>query len=90
MIKWGDMTEHSHEHIDELFANIRLRLLEIRQSDPAIVEEMKSLVAQLEDYVESLVIDSLKLKSLEGRPAKTAQPKRKPRKRQAGNKRSAE
>ena len=60
----------NYDQIDNLFAQVRLRLLEIRQSDPAAVEELKSLVSQLEDYVEQLVIDSLKLKDLESSAGK--------------------
>jgi len=71
------MTQDSSEQIDELFVSIRLQLLEIRQSDPEIVEELKSLLTQLEDSVESLVIDSLRLKSLE----KAAEKKKVPRER---------
>ncbi len=74
------MTEHSYEQIDNLFTQVRLRLIEIRQSDPAAVEDLKSLVHQLEDCVEQLVIDSLKLRSLEGRADKATQPKKRPRK----------
>ena len=59
------MTEHSYEQIDELFTQLRLRLAVVRQSDPETAEELKGLLTQLEDWVESLVIDSLKLKSLE-------------------------
>jgi len=65
------MTENAYEPIDELFAQIRLKLLKVRESDPATVEELKSLITQLEVWVESLVRDSLKLKSLE-RGTKTA------------------
>jgi hypothetical protein len=64
------MTEHPYEQIDNLFAQLRLRLLEIRESEPQAVEVMKSLVSQLEDYMEQLVIDSLRLKSLEGKTQK--------------------
>ena len=71
------MTQASSEQIDELFVSIRLQLLQIRQSDPEIVEELKSLLTQLEDSVESLVIDSLRLKSLE----KAAEKKKVPRER---------
>ena len=71
------MTQDSSEQIDELFVRIRLQLLQIRQSDPEIVEELKSLLTQLEDSVESLVIDSLRLKSLE----KAAEKKKVPRER---------
>jgi len=54
----------SYEQIDELFVQIRLQLLKLRENDPATAEELKSLLTQLEDHVEPLVIDSLKLKSL--------------------------
>ncbi|MDD5509823.1 MAG: hypothetical protein PHI12_03285 [Dehalococcoidales bacterium] len=53
------------EQMDELFVGIRLKLVKLRQSDPEVVEELKSLLSQVEDSVESLIIDSLKLKSLE-------------------------
>ena len=73
----------SYDQIDNLFAQVRLRLLEIRQSDPAVVEELKSLVSQLEDYVEQLVVDSLKLKNLEREAERTAKArKRVPKKKQ--------
>lgn len=75
------MTKDSSEQIDELFVSIRLQLLQIRQSDPEIVEELKSLLTQLEDSVESLVIDSLRLKSLEKPIKKAAEKKKVPRKR---------
>jgi len=48
------------DHIDYLFAKIRLKLVEIRKSDPEVVEELKALLIQLEDCVESLVIDTLR------------------------------
>ena len=69
------MIEHPYQQIDSLFAQLRLRLLEIRQSDPQAVEELKSLLSQLEDYMEQLVIDSLKLRSLESKSQKLT-PKR--------------
>ena len=69
------MTEHPYEQIDNLFVQLRLRLLEIRESDPQAVEELKSLVSQLEDYMEQLVIDSLRLRSLEGKTQKVARKK---------------
>jgi len=62
------MTENSSEQIDDLFVQIRLRLLRVKQSDPATADELKGLLTQLEDMVESLVVDSLKLRSLESRP----------------------
>ena len=51
--------QSSQEDIDRLFTDIRLRLLEIRNTDPEVVEELKSLLAQLEDYVQQLLINSL-------------------------------
>ena len=70
------MAENSYEQIDDLFAQFRLRLLEIRQSNPETVESLKSLVSQLEDCVERLVIDSIKLKSLENKTGMTSKPKK--------------
>ena len=58
------MADRSYEEIDDLFAQVRLRLVQVRQSDPATAEDLKGLIRQLEDWVESLVVDSLKLKSL--------------------------
>ena len=75
------ITKDPSEQIDELFVSIRLQLLQIRQSDPEIVEELKSLLSQLEDSVESLVIDSLRLKSLEKPAKKAAKKKKVPRER---------
>jgi len=64
------MAENISEQIDDLFRQIRLCLARVRQSDPATADELKGLLTQLEDMVESLVIESLKLRSLEGRPEK--------------------
>lgn len=72
------MTENSYEQIDDLFAQFRLRLLEIRQSNPETVEALKSLMSQLEDCVERLVIDSIKLKNLEKKTEMTSKPKKRP------------
>ena len=69
------MIEHPYEQIDSLFRQLRLRLLDIRQSDPQAVEELKSLVSQLEDYMEQLVIDSLRLRSLESKKQKVTRKK---------------
>ena len=66
------MQNKAHEQIDDLFAQIRLQLVQLRQSDPEVVEEFKNLIAQLEDCVESLVIDSLRLASLEDKHARPA------------------
>ena len=73
------MTEKSHDEIDDLFAQIRLRLARVRESDPATAEELKGLVIQLEDCVESLIIDSLRLKSLESKPKRATEPQKKPK-----------
>ncbi len=59
------MKESASEAIDELVAKIRLTLLKFRESDPETAAELKSLLTQLEDWVEKLVLDSLKLESLE-------------------------
>ena len=75
------MTQNSYEQLDRLFAQIRLRLAQVRQSDPATADELRSLLSQLELWVESLVVDSLKLKSLE------SQPKRATKSHDAGQKR---
>ena len=75
------MEEQPSEAIDDLFRQVRLRLLQIRESDPSIAEEVKSLLTQLEDWVEKLVIDSLKLESLERSKKKTTESQTKPGKR---------
>jgi len=72
------MTDKSHEQIDDLFVQIRLQLLQLRQSDPEVVESLKSLMTQLEDCIESLVVDSLKLKSLEAKEKAVTSAKKKP------------
>ena len=66
------MEEQSYDEIDDLFRQIRLQLIEIRESSPKAVEEIKSSLTQLEDWVEKLVIDSLRLKSLQSEPKKAA------------------
>lgn len=68
MIKSVDVARNSYEQyeqVDDLFKQIRLCLLQVRQSDPVVAEELRGLVRQLEDWVESLVVNSLKLESLE-------------------------
>ncbi len=70
------MIHEAHDEIDDLFAKIRLRLSRVRESDPATADELKGLLTQLEDWVESLVIDSLKLKSLRSRPKKATEPQK--------------
>jgi len=73
------MRKNSSEQIDDLFVQIRLRLSRVRQSDPATADELKGLLTQLEDMVESLVINSLKLKSLESRPERGTEKRRRKR-----------
>lgn len=60
------MAEKSFDELDELLTQIRLCLAKVRQIDPAVGEELKELFRQLEDWVESLVVDSLKLSSVKG------------------------
>ena len=78
------MEDNSYDQIDDLFAQIRLRLAQVRKSDPATAEELKGLLIQLEDWVESLVVSSLKLKSLESGSKKAAEPEKRHLKRQGG------
>ena len=73
------MTENISEQIDDLFRQIRLCLARVRQSDPATADELKGVLTQLEDMVESLVIESLKLRSLESRPEKGVEKNRRKR-----------
>ena len=73
------MTENSSEQIDDLFVQIRLCLARVRQSDPATADELKGLLTQLEDMVESLVVDSLKLRSLESWPERGTEKSRRKR-----------
>lgn len=81
VLKCGVMAQQSHDHdhreyIDKLFYNVKLCLMEIRQSDPEVVEELKVVLRQLEDCVDSLIIDWLKLRGSTAKPEETAQPKR--------------
>ena len=64
------MKETANDAIDELFTKIRLKLLKLREIDPDTTEELKTLLTQLEDWVEKLVIDSLKLEDLKKKPKK--------------------
>jgi hypothetical protein len=59
------MTDGSYGQIDDLFKEIRLTLASVRKSDPETGDKLKGLVSQLEMWVESLVVDSLKLDSVE-------------------------
>ena len=58
------MKSDIHKDIDDLFAKIRLKLLDIRETDPETVQELKSLLTQLEDWVESLRMDSIRLSEI--------------------------
>lgn len=71
------MKESASEAIDGLFVQIRLNLLKMRDSNPEAVEDVKNLMIQLEDWVEKLVIDSLKLQSGGEKPRKTSAPRKK-------------
>jgi len=66
------MEENPYDEIDDLFKQIRLRLIELRENAPEAVDDMKSSLTQLEDWVEKLVVDSLHLKSLKSESGKTA------------------
>lgn len=70
------MAQKSFDDLDELMTRIRLSLARVRQIDPAAGDELKELFRQLEDWVESLVVDSLKLDSAES-AAKKAPAKKK-------------
>ena len=59
------MEESKSQQIDDLFTKIRLQLVKLRESDPGVTEEIKNLIHQVEDCIEPLVLDSLKLESLE-------------------------
>ena len=65
MIELDRMVEYPHEEVDELFIQIKHHLAKMTQSDPGTAEEIYGLVRQLEDWVEPLVIDSLRLRTLE-------------------------
>ena len=56
------MAENSYQQIDDLFSQIRLQLLQVREYDQATADKLKSLLTQLEDCVEHLVIESLNKK----------------------------
>jgi len=62
------MKENASDAIDDLFAQIRLKLLKLRESDTETTEELKALLTQLEDWVEKLVVDSIKLEGMGKKP----------------------
>ena len=68
------MSQNSYEQLDELLAQFRLGVARVRQSDPAAADELKALLTQLEYWVESLVIDSLRLKDMESKAGKLVKP----------------
>ncbi|MFC2040818.1 hypothetical protein ACFLTY_00650 [Chloroflexota bacterium] len=68
------MKEAADKDIDELFSKIRLNLLKLRESDPETTDELKNLLTQLEDWVEKLIIDSMRLRSLEKNPKSAKEP----------------
>lgn len=64
------MKSESEQNVDELFTKLRLQVLDIRQTSPEAAQEMRSLLAQLEDMVESLTIDSIQLKNIKSQSKK--------------------
>ena len=70
------MSDDVSQTIDELFAEIRLKLFDIRKANPETVEELKSLLSQLEDWVQSLVIDSIRLKEIKAARKRKRQTKK--------------
>lgn len=59
------MKENISEEMDDLFSKVRLKILEVRESAPEAANDLKNLLAQIEDYTEKLVVDSLRLNDLE-------------------------
>ena len=74
MPKSGKLTEDSYEQLDSLFLQIRRLLTKTSTLDQTTtILELKRVVNELEYWVDSLVIDSLKLRSLESRIQKTTE-----------------
>ena len=72
--KSGKLTEDSYDQVDDLFLQIRRLLTKTSTLDQAATaRELKRVVNELEYWVDSLVIDSLKLRSLESRIQKTTE-----------------
>ena len=65
LVKSEHITENSYKQIDDLFVQIKQRLEQTTKGDQLIADDLNNLVLQLEYWVESLVIESMKLKSLE-------------------------
>lgn len=61
----GVSQQSSYDEIDELLVKISLSILKLRQSDPSTADELKSLINQLELWIESLVIAAHRLRRLE-------------------------
>ena len=64
LIKSGSITNKSYEKIDDLFIQVRHHLAEEAKTESVRAEELGGLIVQLEYWVESLVADSLKLRSI--------------------------
>jgi hypothetical protein len=71
----GAMTDSDYDLIDELFTKLRMQLLKMRNTDPEVVEEMKSTVSQLDDAVESLYLQ-LKRENLKNSPKTSKTPRK--------------
>ena len=59
------MSRQKSYDVDEVLAQISLSILKLRQTDPTTADELRSLVKQLELWVESLVLDAHRLRRLE-------------------------
>ncbi len=70
------MSDDIDQNIDELFAKIRLKLFDIRQANPETVEELKNLLSQLEDWVQSLGMDSIGLREIKAARKRKRQTKK--------------
>jgi hypothetical protein len=64
LLKSHDIDIASYEQIDDLFVQIRRYLGGLTENDQPAAGKLKDLVNQLEYWVETLVIDSVKLKSV--------------------------
>lgn len=60
----GDFARITYEQLDNLFFQMRYQLQALTQNDRVTAERLLELVNQLEYYVDSLVIDSLKLRNM--------------------------
>ena len=65
LVRSEHITENSYKQIDDLFIQIKQRLEQTTKGDQLITDDLNNLILQLEYWVESLVIESMKLKSLE-------------------------